>query len=252
MSVQVLEADNPDGRAPLEPGDLDAFPPETVDRLQLSIRMFRMYGRCWLSARFLAIDEVAALLELGGPALGLHLSQLARGPDLEAWLAWPGMREVRHLSFHSAFLGGAGAEKVLAADLGDLDTLDLSVCDIGTKGVRALQKHDGFPSLTALYLHASTGDRTKWNEKLVADLLLDTPKKPQGASLRGVRRLGLMFWNLTRCMPALEASPLIQGLEELWIYDTIWAPPRRVSNVAALPEGVRSRTVVGWERTPVG
>jgi hypothetical protein len=160
------------------------------------------------------------------------------------------MREVRHLSFHSAFLGGRGTEALLKAEVGDLETLDLSVCDIGLKGLRALQRHDGFPSLTQLYLHASTEDRTKWDEKAVAELLLDTDKKPRGATLSGLRKLGLMFWNLVASMDALQASPLIQGLDELWIYDEIWAPPRRVSNAAALPAALRPKTWVGWDRTP--
>lgn len=243
---------NPDGWRKLEPDDLADFDGGLRERLDLDTRIFRQHDRCWLAARGMDLDDVAVVLDAGGPGLGLHINQLGRAPSLDAWLSWPRLLTVRHLSFNTAFLRSKGFEALLAAGANEhLETLDLSVCDIGLKGLRALQASSHYPSLRTLHLHANPDfDRTKWDGKAVDALLMNTSKKPRGTTLQGLETLGLMFWQLAGAMGTLESSDLVQGLKELWIWDEYYDPKqsKHVSNVKALPGSLRDKAVVGWER----
>ena len=243
---------NPDGWRKSEPEDVMGFDGALRERLELDARTFRQHGRCWLAARGMELDDVAAVLDAGGPALGLHINHLGHSPSLEAWLSWPRLLTVRHLSFNTAFLRAKGLEALLAAGSNEhLETLDLSVCDIGLKGLRALQASSHYPSLQALHLHANPDfDRTKWDAKAVDALLMHSAKKPRGTTLQGLKILGLMFWQLASAMDKLESSDFVQGLEELWIWDEYYDPKqyKHVSTVKVLPVSLRDKVVVGWER----
>ena len=243
---------NPDGWSRPEPADLTALDASLRERLELDKRIFRQHGRCWLAGRGMNLDDVAAVLDAAGADLGLHINHLGRSPSLDEWLAFPRISTLKHLSFNTAFLRAKGLDALLALGPNpDLETLDLSVCDIGLKGLRALQASDHYPALRALHLHANPDhDRTKWDEKAVKALLADSAKKPRGKTLRGLKVLGLMFWQLADAMDVLEADELVKGLDELWIWDEYYDAKqyKHVSNVKALPEGMRDRVVVGWER----
>lgn len=243
---------NPDGWTKPEHDDLSAFDEDLRERLELEKRIFRQHGRCWLAGRGMNLDDVAAVLDAAGADLGLHINHLGRSPSLDEWLAWPGLTTCKHLSFNTAFLRAKGLEALLAIGANpDLETLDLSVCDIGLKGLRALQTSDHYPALRALHLHANPdSDRTKWDEKAVKALLADSAKKPRGKTLQGLKVLGLMFWQLVGAMDILESNNLVQGLDELWIWDEYYDAKqyKQVSNVKALPASLRDKVVVGWER----
>jgi len=241
---------NPDGWKPLAQGALDGIPADVRARHALDERLFLLAGRRWYAARGLDPAEVEAALEVVGADVGLHLSHFGRPPGKDVWLAWEGLSKIKHLSFNGAFLGAKGWEAFHATHrLGALQTLDLSVCDIGLKGLKLLKTSNEMPALEELYLGANTDyDRT---QKAVAALLSETKKEPIGASLRGLEVLGLLFWQLCEAMPALEQSAIVQGLRRLWITDRYYADHRHQSNVAALPASLQAKCVVGWEQTPI-
>lgn len=219
---------------------------------QLAARVFTLHGRPWLGAGGLGRDLVSGLLEASDSDLGLHLARLGAG-GLEQWLAWEGLSKLEHLSFNGAFLKAKGLAALLASErIGQLRSLDLSVCDIGLKGLRQLKEGSQLPHLEELYLHANPDfDRTRYDVKALAALLEGSAKKPVGENLRGLRKLGLLFWQLADATKLLEENALLAELDELWISDSYYAPPKQRSNVRALPSSLRPRCVVGWERAAV-
>ena len=186
--------------------------------LELPRRVFRDHGRTYIAGRLLAPDDVDVLLDaLDDPEIGLHLDQLGYPPGLDAWLGWAGMRRIRHLSFHEGVLRRAGLEALVATgNVEQLRSLDLSSCDIGTKGLELLRTTDAMPSLEELYLGANTDyDKTKWNDKAVRALLIPTKTRPLGKSLANLRVLSLDAWTLTDAIETLASSSVMLGLEQL-------------------------------------
>jgi hypothetical protein len=252
VTMPLVAADNPDGSHPAEPSVLEGLLPELVSTFHLDQRLFTQHGRLWLAGRLLAVEEIEAVLRGVGERheLGLHLSCIGKHPGLGSWLRWEGLSQIKHLSFDGAFLRAQGVELLLATGrLAAVETLDLSVCDVALKGLRLLNATDAMPRLSELYLGANPDyDKTHYDEKAVAALLADTKAKPMGGSLRHLRVLGLMFWELVKAMPTLEASPVIQQLQRLWISDTYYRDYANHSNVEVMPPSLRSRCVVGWEQ----
>jgi hypothetical protein len=186
--------------------------------LELSRRVFRHHGRTYVAARLLAPEDVDVLLDaLDDPEIGLHIDQLGRFPGLDGWLAWSGLRRIRHLSFHAGFLGRAGLEALVATgNVTQVRSLDLASCDIGHQGLKLLKTTEAMPELEELYLGANTDyDKTKWNEKAVAALFKPTKAQPIGKSLDGLRVLSLEAWTLTDAIESLASSSVMRGLEHL-------------------------------------
>lgn len=248
-------ANNPDRWRPVDAAFLERLPADLVGEYQLDKRLFTQHGRIWLAGRLLGTSDVERILGTccWQDDLGLHLSFFGKYPGLGTWLRWEGLSRIRHLSFNGGFLAAKGLELLLStARLGNVETLDLSVCDIGQKGLQLLNASDEMPRLSELYLASNPDfDRTIYNEKAVAALLSDTPASPMGESLKGLKVLSLQFWELVKAMDILEQSPLVQGLEKLWITDKYYRDYEHHSNAEAVPASLRSRCVVGWEQAPL-
>lgn len=248
LSLEALEAPpTPTPRAFVAAENPDGSSVPTADALaalglpeELSARVFEQHGRHYVSARGLAPADVESLRgRFADGSLGLHISQLGTGPGLLAWLEWPGMAELRHLSFAGAFLGAKGSEGLVKnGPLAQLESLDLSVNDVGRKGLTALRRAD-IPGLEELYLIANPDfDRGRYNAKALDVLVGGT--KPIGSALQGISVLGLLWWDLADASELLSTNTVLGDLATLW-----------VSEGTPVPEPLAARCVVGWEKRPL-
>lgn len=134
--------------------------------------------------------------------LDLSGAVLVRG-DVDALADWPGLAGLKSLGLGGNSVGAGGME-TLAPHLGALARLDLSYCQIGIRGSRALAERQALDGLTELDLTGNAVKRAGL-EALVASPHL---RKLEGLYL-STNELGDAGMAALAAWPALEHQPVL-------------------------------------------
>lgn len=165
-------------------------------------RIVERDGQRELHVGGLTPDDASRLLAAAGDrAADLTQLDLIRGSavaydgyPLDAWLAWPELARFRRLVLSESFRGGDGLARVLASPhlSPELEYLDLTGCDIGQKGCKALAAAPRLASLRALRIDAGDYDKTKWGPTCLSALF------PANGALAGLEELFIRGWKVRK------------------------------------------------------